>query len=268
MQFLFIGDVMGTAGQHMVAEYLPKLKKKYHPQLTIVNGENATRGRGINEKVYKKLLAAGADVITMGNHTWDNPQIQDFIDHADKLIRPANFAPSVPGKGYCTVKVNQHKVGIINLQGRVFMNPCDDPFATAHRIIGRLKKHEHVDAIFVDFHAETTSEKEAFAWYFDGQVTAVVGTHTHVQTNDARVLPRGTAFMSDAGMTGPYDGILGMERTAVIDRFLTQMPVRFTVAEEDHTMLCGCVVETKDADPFVARRIIPVQISPDQPFFE
>jgi len=255
---------MGNVGQECLMKYLPLLKRKYQPQVTIVNGENATRGRGINEKVYKSLLKAGADIITMGNHTWDNQEIQDFIGGAKKLIRPANFsANKVPGKGYAIINVNQVKLGVINLQGRVFMNPSDDPFAVGEKLISELNKQ--VDAIFVDFHAETTSEKEAFAWYFAGKVSAVVGTHTHVQTNDARILPGGTAYLTDVGFTGPYDGILGMKRTNVIERFLTQMPTRFEVDEQSQATLGACLVEVDDKSG-QAKGIKTIQINPDHPW--
>ncbi|ASR41130.1 TIGR00282 family metallophosphoesterase [Ligilactobacillus agilis] len=266
MRILFVGDVMGKPGQEMLTSYLPLLKRKYQPQVTIVNGENATRGRGINEKVYKEILKAGADVLTMGNHTWDNPELQTFIGRAPKLVRPANFsANKVPGQGYTIIKVNQLKLGVVNLVGRVFMNPSDDPFAIGEALIAKLAKQ--VDAIFVDFHAETTSEKEAFAWYFAGKVSAVVGTHTHVQTNDARILPGGTAYLTDVGFTGPYDGILGMKRANVIERFLTQMPTRFEVDTENQTTLGACLIEVDDASG-KAKSIQTIQINPDHPWLD
>ncbi|WP_057896065.1 TIGR00282 family metallophosphoesterase [Liquorilactobacillus oeni] len=266
MRILFIGDIMGNTGQDMVDDYLPKLKRRFHPQVTIVNAENATRGRGINEQVYKRILAAGTDVITMGNHVWDNPEISLFIDSAKKILRPANFsAGRVPGIGHTVIQINQQKLAVINLQGRVFMGPSDDPFAVANELIAELRKK--TNCIFVDFHAETTSEKEAFSWYFDGKVSAVIGTHTHVQTNDARILPKGTAFLSDVGMTGPYDGILGMRRQNVISRFLNQMPTRFEVAEGGRRTLSCCVIDIAD-ETGVAQKITPLQINADHPFDE
>lgn len=266
MRILFIGDVMGEVGQEMFVETVPTLKRSLHPQLTIANGENATRGRGINEKVYKKLLKAGADVITMGNHTWDNQAIQDFINSTKKLIRPANFsAGQVPGKGYTVVNVNGVKVGVIDIQGRVFMNPSDDPFAIAEEIISQLEKETTL--IFVDFHGEATSEKEAFAWNFDGRVSAVVGTHTHVQTNDARILPAGTAFLTDVGFTGPYDGILGMRRSSVISRFKNQMPTRFEVETSGGAAL-GAVVIDIDDKTGRAVKIRNIRVDPDHPYLE
>ncbi len=266
MRILFIGDVMGEPGQDMFVETVPVLKRSLHPQLTIANGENATRGRGINETVYKKLLKAGADVITMGNHTWDNREIQDFISSTKKLIRPANFsAGQVPGMGHTIVNVNGVKVGVLNIQGRVFMNPSDDPFAVAEDLISKLEKE--VNVIFVDFHGEATSEKEAFAWNFDGRVSAVVGTHTHVQTNDARILPGGTAFLSDVGFTGPYDGILGMRRNSVISRFKNQMPTRFEV-EADGQQALGAVVIDVDDKTGRAKKIKNIRVDPDHPYME
>lgn len=264
MRILFVGDVVGNAGQAMIATYLPRLKQKFHPQVTIVNGENATRGRGIDQTAYKHLLLHGADIVSMGNHTWDNPAIEDFIHDAPRLIRPANFsAGQVPGQGFTLMKVNAFEVAVVNLQGRVFMNPSDDPFAVATDLITELRQKTKL--VVVDFHAETTSEKEAFAWCFDGKVTAVIGTHTHVQTNDARILPAGTAFLSDVGMTGPYDGILGMQRSNVINRFINQMPTRFEVAENGRNTLGACVVDLDD-NTGKATKIQAVQINPDHPF--
>ena len=191
MRLLFIGDVVGSLGRQMLSDYLPRLKKKYHPQLTIVNGENAAAGRGITEKIYKKFLQDGVDVVTMGNHTWDNKAIFDFIADAKKMIRPANFPEGVPGKGHLFVKVNELELAIINLQARSFMTDLDDPFRIADQLITEAQKR--TPYIFVDFHGETTSEKQAMGWFADGRVSAVVGTHTHVQTNDGRILPKGTA---------------------------------------------------------------------------
>ena len=241
MRLLFIGDVVGSLGRQMLSDYLPRLKKKYHPQLTIVNGENAAAGRGITEKIYKKFLQDGVDVVTMGNHTWDNKAIFDFIADAKKMIRPANFPAGVPGKGHLYVKVNELELAIINLQARSFMTDLDDPFRIADQLITEAQKR--TPYIFVDFHGETTSEKQAMGWFVDGRVSAVVGTHTHVQTNDGRILPRGTAYLTDVGMTGPYDGILGMKKEPIIEKFLTALPQRFEVIEEGRTVLSACVID-------------------------
>lgn len=229
MRILFIGDVVGEMGRNIIDEQLPKLKKEYRPQLTIVNGENAAHGHGITEKIYKQLLNAGADVITLGNHAFDNRQIFEFIGDAKKLVRPANY-PVSEGQGMVMVQVNQHKVAVINLQGRTFMPAIDDPFKVADELVDVAR--EETPFIFVDFHAETTSEKQAMGYFLDGRISALCGTHTHVQTNDARLLNNGTAYLTDVGMTGPVDSILGMKKEAVIEKFRTAVPHRFEVMDE------------------------------------
>lgn len=265
MRILFVGDVMGARGRQMLTAYLPKLKGRYRPQVTIVNGENAAGGRGITGKIYKEFLQAGADVITMGNHVWDNREIFEFIDSAKKLVRPANFpATSTPGLGQVYVQVNQLKLAVINLQGNALMaQALDNPFHKADRLLAQIEKQTNL--VFIDFHAETTAEKEALAWYLDGRVSAVVGTHTHVQTNDARVLPQGTAYLTDAGMTGAYDAVLGVKPDKSIERFLTQLPTRYVVKDSGRGVLCGCVVDLDDATGH-AQQIAPVVINADHPF--
>lgn len=264
MRLLFIGDVVGSLGRQTITDYLPRLKKKYHPQLTIVNGENAAAGRGITEKIYKKFLHDGVDVLTMGNHTWDNKGIFEFVNDAKKMIRPANFPAGTPGKGIVYVKVNDLVLAVINLQGRALMTDLDDPFKKADELVAEAQ--QQTPFIFVDFHAETTSEKQAMGWYLDGRVSAVVGTHTHVQTNDARILPKGTAYLTDVGMTGPYDGILGMRKGPVLEKFLTALPQRFEVVEEGRFLLSGCVIDlTKEGH---AQAIKPFLINDDRPFRE
>lgn len=264
MKILFIGDIVGSPGREMVHTYLPKLKEKYRPQLTIVNGENAAAGKGITEKIYKELLQSGVQAITMGNHTWNKKEIIDFIDDAPNLIRPANFPENNPGTGMRFVKINQIEVAIINLQGRTFLDPHDNPFEKADELIQEAQKRTNL--IFIDFHAEVTSEKQAFGWYVDGRVSAVIGTHTHTQTADERILPKGTAYLTDAGMTGPYDGILGVEKEAVINRFLTNMPARFEVDKRGRNQLNGCVV-TIDEQTGKAKKIERILINDDHPFF-
>jgi metallophosphoesterase (TIGR00282 family) len=265
VRVLFIGDVVGSLGRGTITDYLPKLKKVYRPQVTILNGENAAAGRGITEKIYKKFLQDGVDVVTLGNHTWDNRAIFDFIDDAKKMIRPANFPEAAPGKGIVYVKVNAIELAVINLQARSFMVDIDDPFKKADELVTEARKR--TPFIFVDFHGETTSEKQAMGWYLDGRVSAVVGTHTHVQTNDARILPQGTAYLSDVGMTGPYDGILGMKREAVIEKFLTALPQRFEVVEQGRSILSACIIEINEQTG-KAKSIQPIQISEDRPFTE
>ena len=264
MKLMFIGDVVGSMGRDLIDQYVPLLKKKYKPQVTIVNGENAAGGRGITEKIYKQFLKSGVDVVTMGNHTWDNRDIMNFIDDAKKLLRPANFPNnSTPGKGITFIKVNQAELAVINLQGRVFMSDLDDPFPIIDELVEEARKRTPL--IFVDFHAETTSEKQAMGWFLDGRISAIVGTHTHVQTNDARILPEKTAYLTDVGMTGPYDGILGMKREQVLYRFQTQLPTRFEVVEEGRKQLNGCIIEINDTTGH-AISIAPFKINDDHPF--
>lgn len=264
MNILFIGDVVGSPGRDMVSEYLPKLKAKFRPTLTIVNGENAANGKGITEKIYRGFLESGAQVVTLGNHTWDNKEIFEFIDSAKKLIRPANFPEETPGTGIVYINCNGQEVAVINLQGRTFLPPIDCPFKKADELIEEARKRTSI--IFVDFHAEATSEKQAMGWYLDGRVSAVVGTHTHVQTADNRVLANGTAYITDVGMTGPYDGILGVEREAVLKRFKTTLPVRFEVTS-GRTQLNGVIVEL-DKTTGRAKKIERILINEDHPFFD
>jgi 2',3'-cyclic-nucleotide 2'-phosphodiesterase len=264
MNILFIGDVVGSPGRDMVSEYLPKLKAKYRPTLTIVNGENAANGKGITEKIYRGFLESGAQVVTLGNHTWDNKEIFEFIDSAKKLIRPANFPEETPGTGIVFVNCNGQEVAVINLQGRTFLPPIDCPFKKVDELIEEARKRTSV--IFVDFHAEATSEKQAMGWYLDGRVSVVVGTHTHVQTADNRILPKGTAYITDVGMTGPYDGILGVEREAVLKRFKTTLPVRFEVTG-GRAQLNGVIVEL-DKTTGQAKKIERILINEDHPFFD
>ncbi|MCM3765691.1 TIGR00282 family metallophosphoesterase [Neobacillus niacini] len=264
MNLLFIGDVVGSPGRDMVKEFLPKLKEKFRPHLTIINGENAASGRGITEKIYRQFLEQGAQAVTLGNHAWDNREIFEFIDKAKYLVRPANFPEGTPGQGLIFIKINNFEVAIINLQGRTFMNPIDCPFQKADELIATARKK--TPFIFVDFHAEVTSEKQALGWYVDGRVSAVVGTHTHVQTADQRILPGGTAYLTDVGMTGPYDGILGMEKEAVLKRFLTSLPVRFEVPKEGRAQLSAVYIEL-DPKTGLAKKITPILINDDHPFY-
>lgn len=264
MRILFIGDVVGSPGRKMITDYLPRLKRKYNPTITIVNGENAAGGRGITQKILKQFMESGAQAITMGNHTWDNREIFDFIDTTPQLVRPANFPEGTPGKGYTIIKMNNIEIAIINLQGRTFLPPLDCPFRTVDDIIQEVKRK--TPYIFVDFHAEASSEKQAMGWYLDGRVSAVVGTHTHVQTADERILPGGTAYITDVGMTGPYDGILGMEREAVLKKFLTNLPVRFEVVN-GREQLNGVVIDLDDSTG-LAKSIKRIIINEDHTYIE
>lgn len=264
MRLLFIGDIVGSPGRAMVKEYLGKLKEKYRPQFVIINGENAAAGRGITGKIYKELMEYGANMITLGNHSWDNRDIFEFIDTAKYLVRPANFPAGTPGNGIGYIKMNQYELAVINLQGRTFMPPLEDPFLCADRLVEEASKR--TPFIFVDMHAEATSEKQAMGWYLDGRVSAVIGTHTHVQTADNRILPGGTAYMTDVGMTGPYDGILGMEREAVIRKFLTSMPSRFEVPKEGRSVLSGVLIDL-DVKTGRAVKTERILINEDHPFY-
>ncbi|MBO7746578.1 TIGR00282 family metallophosphoesterase [Paenibacillus sp. MWE-103] len=244
MNVLFIGDIVGNVGRAAVKKVLPALKTKYAPHIIIANGENAAAGRGITAPIVKELLDAGVHGITMGNHTWDNKDIFEWIDDQPRIVRPANFAPEAPGQGATLIKANGKELAIINLQGRTFLPPIDCPFRKADELIEQFA--QKTKNILVDFHAEATSEKIAMGWHLDGKASIVVGTHTHVQTNDDRVLPNGTAYITDVGMAGSMEGVLGMERGPVLHKFLTQLPARFVVDEGDWH-LHAVAVEIDDA---------------------
>ena len=229
LRILMVGDIVGKPGRYFFMEQTPELKHAKKIDMVIVNGENAAHGRGLTPQIFDELIRGGADVVTSGNHIWDNHSVMQIIDTEPFLLRPANCPEDVPGNGYCIVPVGKKKIGVINLSGRTFMPPMDCPFRAAEKILATMQKD--CDLIFVDFHAEATSEKLAFANHFDGQVTAVVGTHTHIQTADERILPQGTAYISDLGMVGVEHSILGMAIEPVLKRFLTGMPNRFEVAE-------------------------------------
>lgn len=264
MKILFIGDVVGSPGRKTLHQYLPQLKKEYRPTITVINGENSAGGKGITEKIYRNFLSWGIQAITLGNHAWNRREIFSFIDDAKYLLRPANFPKNNPGQGMIFVNVNGQKVALINLQGRTFMPTIDDPFRKVDELIELAKQKTNI--IFIDFHAEATSEKQALAWYVDGRVSAVVGTHTHVQTADERILPEGTGYITDVGMTGPYDSIIGVEREAVIKRFLTQLPVRFEVDESGRTQLNGIFIKI---DPTTGKttHLERIFINEDDPYF-
>lgn len=259
MKILFIGDVVAARGQEALSQYLPELKQRFRPQVTIVNGENiAENGKGITEKLYKWLLNQGANAVTLGNHAWDNREIYEFIDSANCLVRPINLPEGTPGVGVRYVKVNQEELAIINVLGSVFMGPCIDPFQVLPDVITQVR--QRTPHIFIDFHAETTSEKQATGWLFDGQVSAVVGTHTHVQTNDARILPKGTGYMSDVGMTGALNSIIGFRPSDALKRFVTQLPQRLTPEADGPAILSGVFIET-DSQTGLVKKIEPIRMS-------
>ncbi len=231
MRLLFIGDVMGKPGRTILQERLPRLRREHKPELVIVNGENAAGGMGITPGVAEELFDLGVDVITLGNHAWDKREIMTYIDGESRLLRPLNYPGHPPGSGVAIVsRGGERRAAVLNLAGRVFATASyDDPFRRVEEELKALP--QDVRIIFVDFHGEATSEKVAMGWFLDGRVSAVVGTHTHVQTSDERILPAGTAYITDAGMTGPADSVIGIEKNLVIEKFLTQLPVRFEVAK-------------------------------------
>jgi metallophosphoesterase (TIGR00282 family) len=249
MKLLFIGDIVGRPGRDLLRKHLKALAACHAADLVIVNGENAAGGAGITRDNANEIFGAGVDVITTGNHVWDKREALEFIVREPRLIRPANYAEGTPGLGsYVAVSRSGVRVGVVNVMGRVFLPSLDDPFRAATREIARVKA-DGAQVVFVDVHAETTSEKVALSWYLDGQVAAVIGTHTHVQTADERILPGGTACLTDVGMTGPHDGVIGMDKTAVIARFVTGLPGRFEPATGD-PRLHGVTIT---ADPATGR---------------
>lgn len=247
MRVLFIGDIVGSPGRHIVHERLADIIAQRQIDLVIANGENAASGFGITPRLTEELLKTGIDVLTGGNHSWDRKEILEYIPHEPRLLRPANFPEGNPGSGvYAGTAKNGVKYAVLNLQGRVFLPAIDDPFRKADSLLGELPGEAAF--VLVDMHAETTSEKLAMGWYLDGRVTAVVGTHTHVATADERVLPEGTAYITDVGMTGPHAGVIGMDRNGIIKKFLNGQPAHFDVASGDVQMNC-VVIETDDDAP-------------------
>jgi 2',3'-cyclic-nucleotide 2'-phosphodiesterase len=247
MRVLFIGDIVGSPGRQIVRDRLADIVAQRHIDLVIANGENSASGFGITPRLAQELLAMGIEVLSGGNHSWDRKEITEFMPHEPRLLRPANFPEGNPGSGlYIGTAKNGVKYAVLNLQGRVFMTPIDDPFRKADCELAKLP--QDVAFVLVDMHAETTSEKLAMGWYLDGRVTAVVGTHTHVATADEHVLPGGTAFICDVGMTGPHGGVIGMEKGAIIQKFLDGVPTRFEVASGD-VQMNSVVIETDDAAP-------------------
>ncbi|TLG72028.1 TIGR00282 family metallophosphoesterase [Culicoidibacter larvae] len=257
MKILFVGDIYASSGRDILSDKLPELRAAYQPDFIIVNAENAAHGKGINQKIYESILDMGADVMTMGNHTWDNRSIFSFIDEANNLVRPANGPAAWPGVGYRLMKAGKSRIAVINLLGMVDVNgAASSPFTCFDAIYEQIK--DEVDYIFVDLHAEATSEKIAFGWYVDGRASAVVGTHTHVPTADARILPKGCAYQTDVGMTGPRDGVIGVDRDIIIHRFVTGLPQGFSVAE-GVTQL-NAVAITFDDESKKAIEIVPIHI--------
>ena len=260
MRILFVGDVVGRSGRAAVIERLPGFVADWKLDLVIVNGENAAGGFGITEPIYHEMMEAGADAITLGNHAWDQREALVFIERAPALIRPINYPPGTPGRGAALIAAkNGARVLVINAMGRIFMEPLDDPFAAIDRELAACALGRDADAVIVDFHCEATSEKQCAAHFLDGRVSAVVGTHTHVPTADHQILPAGTAFISDVGMTGDFDSVIGMGKEEPLTRFLRRIPSgRFEPALGPATM-CALAVETDDATG-LACRVAPLRI--------
>jgi metallophosphoesterase (TIGR00282 family) len=247
MRVLFIGDIVGSPGRQIVHDRLADIVAQQKIDLVIANGENSASGFGITPRLAEELLKTEIDVLTGGNHSWDRKEILEYLPHEPRLLRPANFPDGNPGSGVCIGTArNGVRYAVLNLQGRVFLPSIDDPFRKADSLLAALPQ----DAAFVlvDIHAETTSEKIALGWYLDGRVSALVGTHTHVATADERVLPQGTAYITDVGMTGPHGGVIGMDRNGIIKRFLDQLPARFEVASGD-VQMNTVLIETDDEGP-------------------
>ena len=260
MKVLFSGDVAWRAGRTALTLSIPILKEEYgNFDFTVVNCENAAHGKGMTEKIFNDFISLGIDAMTSGNHIWDKPAFFSVLDSETRVFRPANYPASCPGTGYGIIERKGKKLGILNLQGQVFMPPIDSPFECADRCIDEMKLKAGDDLpIIVDFHAEATSEKQAMAYYLDGKVSAVIGTHTHVQTADARIFHHGTAYISDAGMTGAHEGILGVEYNSVMPRFLTGLPCKFEPSE-DGTAFNGVIVEIDEVTG-LALNITAIQI--------
>ncbi|MDP4115782.1 MAG: TIGR00282 family metallophosphoesterase [Bacteroidota bacterium] len=236
INILFIGDIVGKPGMNVVQTWLPSIIQKYKADFVIVNGENASDGKGCTDKEGRPLFDIGVNVITGGNHTWDKHQSQDYLKEEPRVLRPLNYPKGAYGNGFHIANTKKGKVAVVNLQGRTFMTPIDCPFRSADWVLNRIGNDTKV--VIIDFHAEATAEKEALAYYLDGKVSAIIGTHTHVQTNDERILKNKTAYITEVGMTGPYDSIIGMKVTPALNRFLYQTPQKYETAEED-VHLCG-----------------------------
>src|SRR5262249_51157823 len=247
MRVLFVGDIVGSPGREIVRERLADLVSTRKIDLVIANGENSAAGFGITPRIAEELFGYGIEVLSGGNHSWDKREILEFMPHEPRLLRPANFPEGSPGNGvYVGIARNGVKYAVINVQGRVFLPANDDPFRRTDELLAKLPAD--VSFVLVDMHAETTSEKIAFGWYVDGRVTAVVGTHTHVTTADERVLPKGTAYITDVGMTGPHDGVIGMDRNGIIKKFLDGMPSRFQGAS-GNVQMNAVVIDVDEAAP-------------------
>ena len=259
MKILMVGDIVGAPGRAVFAEVSAKMKHSGEVDFIVANAENSAGGRGITEKMADEVFSFGADVITLGDHTWDQKELKGYLDREARIVRPANFAPGCPGKGWTTVTSNFGPVTVISLVGRVFMHPYDCPFRTADEI---LKRTDLGKIILVDIHAEATAEKVVLGRYLDGRVTAIVGTHTHVQTSDEEILPKGTAYITDLGMTGPKDSAIGRDLVSVTSMLLTGMPAKFEIAK-GNVMLEGVVLDV-DRETGKARSIKRIRVKSEK----
>ncbi len=240
---MFLGDIVGEPGRVAVSTTLPSLVERHRPDLVIANGENVAGGLGITRRTATKLLDSGIDVLTTGNHVYRHRDIYEFLDSSDRIVRPANYLETNPGRGHTVVEKAGVRWAVLNLSGNLFMQAAYSPFHVADRVLAQLR--DKADYVIVDIHAEATSEKVGMGWHLDSRALAVLGTHTHVPTADGRVLPGGTAFISDVGMTGARGGVIGVKKEQILERFLTQMPVKFETAVDD-VWVMGCVIETSE----------------------
>ena len=245
MKIMFVGDVVGHNGRKAFRKYTPELRAERGIDVVVVNGENSAAGKGFTRKSLDELYQGGADIVTSGNHVWDKKDVLEFIDQEPFLIRPANYPGDAPGKGWCVYPFKAKNIGVMNLSGRAFMPPLDDPFQKVEELLREMQKE--CDLIFLDFHAETTSEKIAMGWQLDGRITGMVGTHTHVQTADACILPQGTAYITDLGMVGPWNSILGVKTEIILQKFTTAMPCRFDLEESGPMVYSALIVDIDDA---------------------
>lgn len=239
-RILFLGDIVGRPGREAVIDELPALRQEFQPLFVIVNGENSAAGVGITPKIADELFANKVDAITLGNHAFNKREISPYLNSSSRIVRPINYPAATPGKGICYVQKQGIELAVMNIHGRVFMDTFDDPFAAFDRLDAEVQTRHR----FIDFHAEATSEKVAFGFHADGRATAVVGTHTHIQTADEKILPGGTAYITDVGMCGPYPSVIGMDKSIILEKFRTSLPTRFEVANQPG-VICGVVIDVK-----------------------
>lgn len=260
MRILFLGDIVGRSGRDVVTTHVPQLRQRYALDCVIVNGENASHGFGLSTKIARDLFASGVDVITLGNHAWDRRELMREISQYPRIIRPLNFPPGTPGQGFHIFETDRGKrVLVVNVMGRLFMNPLDDPFRAMDELLARYRLKANVHAIITDIHAETTSEKMAMGHHLDGRVSLVIGTHTHVPTADCRILSKGTAYQTDAGMCGDYDSVIGMTKAASLSRFTRGVSMERLEPSSGEGSLCGILVEVDDTSG-LALAAHPIQV--------